>query len=164
MHDELTSLASAVCQDHKAVRQCSQVSGGCCFITHLCVHRTACCRCRHGVAADINMQYCILQDFKLQNIVGSCDVKFPIRLEGLAYAHTHFSSVSLHTVIQLMPTASFGAMSDCALAPQLINMVISLSDCTFLLVMPEPHIPIKHKIVYKVFHHWYGECCTVPAV
>ncbi|KAJ3330534.1 TATA-box-binding protein [Blyttiomyces sp. JEL0837] len=31
-------------------------------------------------------------DFKIQNIVGSCDVKFPIRLEGLAYDHGHFSS------------------------------------------------------------------------
>ena len=34
------------------------------------------------------------QDFKIQNIVGSCDVKFPIRLEGLAYSHGAFSSVS----------------------------------------------------------------------
>lgn len=34
-------------------------------------------------------------EFKIQNIVGSCDVKFPIRLEGLAYAHGHFSSVSI---------------------------------------------------------------------
>ncbi|KAJ3290164.1 putative TATA-binding protein 2 [Rhizoclosmatium globosum] len=31
-------------------------------------------------------------DFKIQNIVGSCDVKFPIRLEGLAYSHGDFSS------------------------------------------------------------------------
>jgi len=31
-------------------------------------------------------------DFKIQNIVGSCDVKFPIRLEGLAYQHGHYSS------------------------------------------------------------------------
>ncbi|KAL0095161.1 transcription factor TFIID, C-terminal, TATA-box binding transcription factor [Phycomyces blakesleeanus] len=31
-------------------------------------------------------------DFKIQNIVGSCDIKFPIRLEGLAYSHGHFSS------------------------------------------------------------------------
>ncbi|KAJ3412246.1 TATA-box-binding protein [Chytridiales sp. JEL 0842] len=31
-------------------------------------------------------------DFKIQNIVGSCDVKFPIRLEGLVYAHGHFAS------------------------------------------------------------------------
>ncbi|RYR48470.1 hypothetical protein Ahy_A07g034493 [Arachis hypogaea] len=32
------------------------------------------------------------EDFKIQNIVGSCDVKFPIRLEGLAYSHGAFSS------------------------------------------------------------------------
>lgn len=36
----------------------------------------------------------MIQDFKIQNIVGSCDVKFPIRLEGLAYSHGAFSSVS----------------------------------------------------------------------
>jgi len=32
------------------------------------------------------------QDFKVQNIVGSADVKFPIRLEGLALAHEDYSS------------------------------------------------------------------------
>ncbi|KAK9915202.1 hypothetical protein WJX75_006099 [Coccomyxa subellipsoidea] len=32
------------------------------------------------------------KDFKIQNIVGSCDVKFPIRLEGLNYSHGIFSS------------------------------------------------------------------------
>lgn len=31
-------------------------------------------------------------DFKIQNIVGSCDIKFPIRLEGLAFSHGHYSS------------------------------------------------------------------------
>jgi len=31
-------------------------------------------------------------DFKIQNIVGSCDIKFPIRLEGLASHHHLFSS------------------------------------------------------------------------
>ncbi|KAF2247955.1 transcription initiation factor-like protein [Trematosphaeria pertusa] len=31
-------------------------------------------------------------DFKIQNIVGSCDIKFPIRLEGLASSHHTFSS------------------------------------------------------------------------
>jgi len=31
-------------------------------------------------------------EFKIQNMVGSCDVKFPIRLEGLAYKHSHYSS------------------------------------------------------------------------
>jgi transcription initiation factor TFIID TATA-box-binding protein len=31
-------------------------------------------------------------EFKIQNIVGSCDVGFPIRLEGLANAHSRFCS------------------------------------------------------------------------
>jgi len=31
-------------------------------------------------------------DFKIQNMVGSCDVKFPIRLEALVLAHQQFSS------------------------------------------------------------------------
>lgn len=36
----------------------------------------------------------VLQEFKIQNMVGSCDVKFPIRLEGLASTHAVFCSVS----------------------------------------------------------------------
>ncbi|KAL4237437.1 hypothetical protein ACF0H5_002154 [Mactra antiquata] len=32
------------------------------------------------------------KDFKIQNMVGSCDVKFPIRLEGLVLTHGKFSS------------------------------------------------------------------------
>ncbi|KAI5436532.1 hypothetical protein KIW84_022866 [Lathyrus oleraceus] len=32
------------------------------------------------------------KDFKIQNIVGSCVVKFPIRLEGFAYSHGAFYS------------------------------------------------------------------------
>jgi Transcription factor TFIID (or TATA-binding protein, TBP) len=35
----------------------------------------------------------MLQDFKIQNVVASCDVKFPIRLEGLAFSHGLFCSV-----------------------------------------------------------------------
>ena len=31
-------------------------------------------------------------DFKIQNIVGSTDIRFPIRLEGLAARHANFSS------------------------------------------------------------------------
>src|ERR1700742_2284049 len=31
-------------------------------------------------------------EFKIQKIVGRCYVKFPIRLEGLAYSHGQFSS------------------------------------------------------------------------
>ena len=32
------------------------------------------------------------KEFKIQNMVGSCDVKFPIRLEGLATSHSMFCS------------------------------------------------------------------------
>ena len=32
-------------------------------------------------------------EFKIQNIVGSCDVKFPIRLEKLAFAHGQASPI-----------------------------------------------------------------------
>jgi transcription initiation factor TFIID TATA-box-binding protein len=31
-------------------------------------------------------------EFTIQNMVGSCDIKFPIRLEGLAFAHGTYSS------------------------------------------------------------------------
>lgn len=34
-------------------------------------------------------------DFKIQNMVGSCDVKFPIRLEGLVLTHGQFSRLFL---------------------------------------------------------------------
>jgi hypothetical protein len=44
--------------------------------------------------------------------VGSCDAKFPIRLEGLAYAHGHFSSVRIeclnHLFTQLKINLVFG--------------------------------------------------------
>ena len=38
------------------------------------------------------------KDFKIQNMVGSCDVKFPIRLEGLAWSHGHFAQYGLFPV------------------------------------------------------------------
>ena len=40
-------------------------------------------------------------EFKIQNIVGSCDVKFPIRLEGLAFKFSHgqFSSYEPEVII-----------------------------------------------------------------
>ena len=44
-------------------------------------------------------------EFKIQNIVGSCDVKFPIRLEGLAYSHGSFSSYEpeVHSLLSPLP-------------------------------------------------------------
>ncbi|PRD39237.1 UNVERIFIED_CONTAM: TATA-box-binding protein [Trichonephila clavipes] len=37
-------------------------------------------------------------DFKIQNMVGSCDVKFPIRLEGLVLTHSQFSRLIKNVV------------------------------------------------------------------
>ena len=33
------------------------------------------------------------REFTIQNVVASCDVKFPIRLEGLQYSHAYFATV-----------------------------------------------------------------------
>lgn len=44
------------------------------------------------VPARVPLSMGVYQDFKIQNIVGSCDVQFPIRLEGLAFAHGNFCS------------------------------------------------------------------------
>lgn len=47
------------------------------------------------------------QEFKIQNIVGSCDVKFPIRLEGLAYSHGQFSSYEPEVIRSLNNSFSY---------------------------------------------------------
>lgn len=39
-------------------------------------------------------------DFKVQNMVGSCDVKFPIRLEGLVVKHNQFSRLDGHYLLE----------------------------------------------------------------
>ena len=55
-------------------------------------------------------------DFKIQNIVGSCDVKFPIRLEGLAYSHGQFSSYEPEVgCVICVARATFSTSSSCSL-------------------------------------------------
>ncbi|KAI5316360.1 hypothetical protein L3X38_036067 [Prunus dulcis] len=39
-----------------------------------------------GTKSEQQSEVAARKDFKIQNIVGSCDVKFPIRLECLAYS------------------------------------------------------------------------------
>lgn len=59
--------------------------------------RAACCCCCRCCMNQMRLAPCIPlltpQEFKIQNMVGSCDVKFPIRLEGLASTHAMFCSV-----------------------------------------------------------------------
>lgn len=45
----------------------------------------------HEVKSDGCYQQARFMEFKVQNMVGSCDVKFPIRLEGLVVKHAQFS-------------------------------------------------------------------------
>ena len=55
----------------------------------------------------------------MQNMVASCDVKFPIRLEGLAYAHASFANVrrpcgaprALPSAVALTPLSALLSMS-----------------------------------------------------
>ena len=47
-----------------------------------------CCRAHHTSSLSHQAKFA---DFKVQNMVGSCDVKFPIRLEGLVLTHNQFS-------------------------------------------------------------------------
>ena len=55
-------------------------------------------------------------EFKIQNIVGSCDVKFPIRLEGLAYSHGQFSSYEPEVSISHFVNRCYGCspLSPCS--------------------------------------------------
>ena len=46
----------------------------------------------HYIIERIGFQPKELVDFKVQNIVGTADCGFPIRLEGLVYAHSRFAS------------------------------------------------------------------------
>jgi len=54
-------------------------------------------------------------EFKIQNIVGSCDVKFPIRLEGLAYSHGQFSSYEPEVGYQINSQLLLTFSSSCSL-------------------------------------------------
>ncbi|KAL3785568.1 hypothetical protein ACHAWO_009402 [Cyclotella atomus] len=44
------------------------------------------------IVSKVGFQPSPLIDFKIQNVVGTVDVGFPIRLEGVVYAHPTFSS------------------------------------------------------------------------
>ena len=47
---------------------------------------TLCASCGYGCSSQARFM-----EFKIQNMVGSCDVKFPIRLEGLVINQPQFS-------------------------------------------------------------------------
>ncbi|XP_037087315.1 RNA-binding protein Nova-1-like [Pollicipes pollicipes] len=66
-------------------------------------------------------------DFKVQNMVGSCDVKFPIRLEGLVLTHNQFSrplSLSLPRLSRaysLVKMMAVGSLDEEILSPDYVD-------------------------------------------
>ena len=66
-------------------------------------------------------------EFKIQNIVMSCDMKFPIWLEGLAYSHGQFSSYEPEVrTLPIFPWLILIPLCDVQLFPRLIYHMIKL--------------------------------------
>jgi transcription initiation factor TFIID TATA-box-binding protein len=63
-------------------------------------------------------------EFKIQNIVGSCDVKFPIRLEGLAYSHGQFSSYEPEVIVSVVVVTTHADLLFSQLFPGLIYRML----------------------------------------
>lgn len=82
----ITVFLFAVCSHHPETWFSRKIQGMCSILKTLCFNS--------WIDVIELLFFLCCQDFKIQNIVGSCDVKFPIRLEGLAYSHGAFSSVS----------------------------------------------------------------------
>ncbi|KAL6195755.1 hypothetical protein ACLB2K_031373 [Fragaria x ananassa] len=53
------------------------------------------------------------KDFKIQNMVANCDVRFPIRLEGLAYANPHCTSAKRREDIHKAFEVIYPALGEC---------------------------------------------------
>ena len=69
-------------------------------------------------------------DFKIQNMVGSCDVRFPIRLESLVLTHSQFSRYFSQTGYNqncFSQTEPFFVLLICALV---FKSYCSLPHCT----------------------------------
>ena len=77
------------------------------------------------------------QDFKVQNIVGSTDVKFPIRLEGLAYSHAVFASVRASS-----PSPDSFDPPD-----------FSQDSCIFVHAYPSQQV-VHHSLISSCAHHF----------
>lgn len=111
--------------------------------------------------------FSLLQDFKIQNIVGSCDVKFPIRLEGLAYSHGAFSSVSdesmfisVHYLVFLFELCVCDWRGGCPIKP-FWNWALSLNSFVVLYVYTCSQYIWTCMHSYKYTYVWaYTHVCT----
>ena len=91
-------------------------------------------------------------DFKIQNIVGSCDIKFPIRLEGLASRHHHFSSYEP----ELFPGLIYRMMK-----PKIVLLIFVSGKIVLTGAKVREEIYQAFEMIYPVLsgrHHDYVGC------
>ncbi|PKU31033.1 tata box-binding protein 2 [Limosa lapponica baueri] len=75
-------------------------------------------------------------DFKIQNMVGSCDVRFPIRLEGLVLTHQQFSSYEP----ELFPGLIYRMVKPRIVLLIFVSGKVVLTDNNIIIVPLESHI------------------------
>mmetsp|Transcript_14527 Transcript_14527/g.22571 ORF Transcript_14527/g.22571 Transcript_14527/m.22571 type:complete len:207 (+) Transcript_14527:239-859(+) len=87
-------------------------------------------------------------EFKIQNIVGSCDVKFPIRLERLAYAHGEFCSYEP----ELFPGLIFRIQ-----APKVVLLIFVSGKIVLTGAKDKQDIYEAFRLIYGVLHQFRKE-------
>lgn len=95
-------------------------------------------------------------EFKIQNIVGSCDVKFPIRLEGLAFSHGAFSSYEP----ELFPGLIYRMLK-----PKVVLLIFVSGKIVLTGAKVREEIYMAFKQIYSVLVGEYGQTALrrVPA-
>ena len=81
------------------------------------------------------------KDFKIQNVVASVDLKFPIRLEGLAYSHGAFSQYEP----ELFPGLVFRMLD-----PKVVLLIFVSGKVVFTGAKERDHITAAFKNIYPV--------------
>jgi hypothetical protein len=91
-------------------------------------------------------------EFKIQNIVGSCDVRFPIRLEGLAYSHGQFSSYEPEVRTYWVTPLRILLTSALQLFPGLIYRMIKPKVVLLIFVSGKIVLTGAKVIIYHLFY------------
>jgi TATA-box binding protein (TBP) (component of TFIID and TFIIIB) len=92
-------------------------------------------------------------DFKIQNIVGSCDIKFPIRLEGLASKHHNFSSYEP----ELFPGLIYRMIK-----PKIVLLIFVSGKIVLTGAKVREEIYQAFEMIYPVLQGWPSHESTSP--
>ena len=94
-------------------------------------------------------------DFKIQNIVGSCDIKFPIRLEGLASRHHHFSSYEP----ELFPGLIYRMIK-----PKIVLLIFVSGKIVLTGAKVREEIYEAFEMIYPVLQGWQSPSVPIPGI